>query len=105
MLAESERNLQPTDTWNTCAGALTSLIQPDGLGQERNKQTVHNESWCVLHEDTWDAVESDFDLKPQSVDIRQQIFTLQDTGVFPSTLLKFRRESNVSLLVAEVATT
>lgn len=33
------------------------------------------------------------------------VLTLQDTGVFPSILLKFRRESNVSLLVAEVAIT
>lgn len=53
-------NLQPTNTCNTCAGALTSLIQPDGLAQERNKQAVHNESWRVLHEDIWDAVERAF---------------------------------------------
>lgn len=41
------------------AGALTSLMQPDGLGQARDKQAVHNESWCVLQEDTWDAVGRD----------------------------------------------
>ena len=31
--------------------------------------------------------------------------TLQDTGVFPRALLKFSRESKLSWLVAEVATT
>lgn len=33
------------------------------------------------------------------------VLTLQDTGVFPSSLLKFSRESKVSWLVDDVATT
>lgn len=49
-----------SNTRLTCAGALTSLMQPDGLGQARDKQAVHNESWRVLQGDTWDAVGRDF---------------------------------------------
>lgn len=99
MHSEGNRSLQTHV--DTGAGALTSLVQPDGLGQAGNKQAVHNESWCVLHGDGWDA---DFSIDRLATDGTAGL-TLQDTGVFPSTLLKFRRESKVSLLVAEVAIT
>lgn len=98
--------VERTSAVTRCPGRLTPLVQAYCLSEVRHQQAVDDESWCVLRVKR--PLASQGGCHASSLVSRPKhsaALTLQDTGVFPSFLLKFSRESKVSWLVDDVAMT